>query len=322
MKYSIITPVYNRADCILRCLESVERNVANGHPDVEHIVVDDGSTDGTSTLLETYAQTHPHVVFIPLASNRGTNAARNTAIRAAKGSYCLLLDSDDYLIDEAINIIDRTVDSHPQTRHFCFAPDDMQQAYAHNPLLNKSRQQWLTFDDFLLRRVGGDFIHVIATDIMQCHPFDEQLRIYEGVFFLSFYQEARQMLFTNEVVTIRERSRADSVTREVIRENKTVVERHVRYLTLLTTRFRASFMASEEGREQLWRHLVTLAENQLLISHYQEALHTLEQADKLHLHPIPLRLRLGCKLHAGPLLFLCLRTLLYIKYHIIRRRLA
>ena len=48
MKYSIITPVYNRSDCISRCIESVVRNEKRKDEyEIEHIIVDDGSSDDT-----------------------------------------------------------------------------------------------------------------------------------------------------------------------------------------------------------------------------------------------------------------------------------
>ena len=80
MKYSIITPVYNRADCVARCLDSVIRNLQWG-VELEHIVVDDGSHDETPKIVQNYADKHPHIKFIPFSQNRGTNAARNAAMQ-------------------------------------------------------------------------------------------------------------------------------------------------------------------------------------------------------------------------------------------------
>ena len=56
-KFSIITPVYNRADCIIRCMNSVTRQ--NG--EIEHWIVDDGSTDGTLQVIQEYASLHSHI---------------------------------------------------------------------------------------------------------------------------------------------------------------------------------------------------------------------------------------------------------------------
>ena len=69
---------------------------------IEQIVVDDGSNDNTSQIVWQYAENHHWIRFIPLPENRGTNAARNAAIVAAKGEWCVLLDSDDYFMPTAL----------------------------------------------------------------------------------------------------------------------------------------------------------------------------------------------------------------------------
>ena len=79
MKYSIITPVFNREDCVARCLDSVVENLKWGI-ELEHIVVDDGSHDSTANIVQRYAMKYPHIHFIKFDKNRGTNAARNAAI--------------------------------------------------------------------------------------------------------------------------------------------------------------------------------------------------------------------------------------------------
>lgn len=83
--YSIITPVYNRADCIMRCMQSVEKSMLTqfgGGGNIEHVIVDDGSLDSTASIVEDFAKQHPHVVSVKFPQNRGTNAARNEASSA------------------------------------------------------------------------------------------------------------------------------------------------------------------------------------------------------------------------------------------------
>lgn len=86
--YSIITPVYNRADCIMRCMESVAKSIQKSKMggQVEHIVVDDGSSDATCDIVKKYTENHSYVVFVKFPQNRGTNAARNEAVRRARGN--------------------------------------------------------------------------------------------------------------------------------------------------------------------------------------------------------------------------------------------
>jgi len=87
-KVSVIIPSYNHVQYIRQCVDSV---LAQTYQDIEIIVVDDGSTDGTVEILREYDD---RIVLIE-QTNRGTQAARNAAIRASSGEFIALLDSDD-----------------------------------------------------------------------------------------------------------------------------------------------------------------------------------------------------------------------------------
>nr|WP_106633691.1 glycosyltransferase family 2 protein [Alistipes sp. Marseille-P5061] len=224
MKYSIITPVYNREDCIARCLDSVISNTRADF-DFEHIVVDDGSSDRSALIIQEYAEKYKHIKYISFSQNRGTNAARNAAIAAAESDYCIILDSDDYFVADALAFIDSIVSSN-EYKAYMFAADDMLDYYKRNPIINGKLTVELTFQDFLRGSIGGDFIHCICTQILKKYPFDEGLKVFEAVFFLRFFREAQKMLFTNRVVTIRERSRNDSVTRTMIATNEETIQKY------------------------------------------------------------------------------------------------
>jgi GT2 family glycosyltransferase len=88
---SVVIPSYNRAYCIGRAVDSV---LSQSYPQLEVIVVDDGSTDGTAEFLGDRYASEPRVRCIR-QENRGISAARNTGLRAARGDYIALLDSDD-----------------------------------------------------------------------------------------------------------------------------------------------------------------------------------------------------------------------------------
>lgn len=124
MKYSIITPVYNREDCIARCIESVMRQVCDVM-EIEHIIVNDGSDDRTGEICREYAADESRVRYIEFSHNKGTNAARNAAIKAAEGDYIIILDSDDYFVDDALSYVDNMVRTHAGYRYYMFAPDDI-----------------------------------------------------------------------------------------------------------------------------------------------------------------------------------------------------
>lgn len=95
---SIITPVYNPGDYFSACLASLETQTI--FPQIEIVLVNDGSTDGSDELCDSFVAAHDNArVFHQ--SNRGQAAARNRAIEAADGEFLLLVDSDDAIAPEA-----------------------------------------------------------------------------------------------------------------------------------------------------------------------------------------------------------------------------
>ncbi len=316
MKYTIITAVYNREDCIARCIESVIRNIPY-YKDFEHIIIDDGSTDTTVNIVNKYQKKYPHINFIQFTKNKGTNAARNYAINIAKGEYCIILDSDDYFVDNALQIINDTISKNTYN-YYMFCPDDMIEKYNQNQSL-QTYQKELSFQDFLLNKVGGDFIHIMPTQIIQQLPFDESLRIYEGVFFLRFYKQVKKMLFTKEVVTIRERSRKDSVTREVFRTNKNSIRKSI-IATELSIEWFYNDYRSYKAKDVLLNKYTELAENYMLLSDYKKAQTNIKKIYSLG-NSLPIKIILIYKLRLGYLYRIGLKLYLLIKYSLLNKKL-
>jgi glycosyltransferase involved in cell wall biosynthesis len=89
---SVIVPTYNRAYCLQRALDSA---LGQTHRAVEVLVVDDGSTDRTAELIRAQSANEPRLRYI-YQRNQGVSEARNAGIRAARGEFVALLDSDDF----------------------------------------------------------------------------------------------------------------------------------------------------------------------------------------------------------------------------------
>lgn len=319
MDYSIITPVYNRQDCILRCLESVAKCVASCEgTSLEHIIVDDGSSDDSLKIAIEFAKNHPYVRCISFDSNKGTNAARNAAIKAAKGKWCVILDSDDYFVDNALGIIIETMNDNPKYRHYMFAPDDMLDYFKVNCIIKGASQKVLYYKDFLNGYIGGDFIHVCNTQILRNHPFDERLRIYEGVFFLMFFRDAKQMLFTNKVVTIRERNRADSVSKDFLRISDTVIKRTILSNVIFLKEFESD-LVSLGMQKRLQTTYLELLDNYVLMGMHEEANNliakiTIHNDKKYRILSFVTRFRIG------QVYKLLLRLYLYLKYYVLKSK--
>ena len=99
-KISVILPVHNRADVLPRAIQSV---IDQKLSDFELIVVDDGSTDQSVRVAESFAD--PRVKLLRLPQNRGGNVARNEGIRAATAPLLAFLDSDDRYLPEKLAFV-------------------------------------------------------------------------------------------------------------------------------------------------------------------------------------------------------------------------
>lgn len=95
---SILIPAYNVEPYLRRCLDSV---IGQAFPDMEIIIVNDGSTDGTGAILAEYSAKDPRIRVIDHPGNCGLMWARKTAIEASSGSYLMFVDSDDELMPGA-----------------------------------------------------------------------------------------------------------------------------------------------------------------------------------------------------------------------------
>ncbi len=101
-KVSIIIPVYNAAMYLHRCLYSA---VTQSLKNIEIVVVNDASTDGSLQIIEEFITLDKRIKFINFSKNKGNGIGRNTALRAACGTYVLFLDADDWLNKNAAKIL-------------------------------------------------------------------------------------------------------------------------------------------------------------------------------------------------------------------------
>ena len=94
MKYSVIIPVYNVEKYIDRCLKSI---ISQNYDDLEIIVIDNGSTDSSGSICDTYASEYSNISVYHI-ENHGVGSARNFGLSKARGEFIYFVDSDDYLV--------------------------------------------------------------------------------------------------------------------------------------------------------------------------------------------------------------------------------
>jgi glycosyltransferase involved in cell wall biosynthesis len=90
---SVITPTYNRCKSVMRAVATV---LSQTYTDFEHIIVDDGSTDGTIEALR--ALRDPRLILLRLPERQGANIARNVGINSSRADIVTFLDSDDVFL--------------------------------------------------------------------------------------------------------------------------------------------------------------------------------------------------------------------------------
>ena len=95
---SIIVPVYNTGEYLAPCIESL---TSQTYSNLEIILVDDGSTDGSGAVCDEFARRDDRVKVIH-QKNAGVSAARNAGLDAASGAYLTFVDADDGLVPEAV----------------------------------------------------------------------------------------------------------------------------------------------------------------------------------------------------------------------------
>ena len=262
-KVSVVIPCYNAG---LDLREAVQSALAQTWPDIEIIIVDDGSTDAaTRQLLD--GSTWPQVRVIR-QGNAGPAAARNRAIREASGDYILPLDSDDILeptyIAKAVAVLD--------------ARPDVGIVYCKAMKFGAERGPWELPPYALTELVIGNVIFVSAmfrrSDWELVGGFDEQLRfgIEDYDFWIKLVHRGREVVQLDEYLfnyRIREKSRTALFEQEdrkvvaayarIFRENRDFYAEHAE--NLFQHRF-ALYRQLRESRELCDKLLARLGDGE------------------------------------------------------------
>lgn len=110
-KVSIVIATYNRKASLKECIESIFLQTVR---DVEIIIVDDGSTDGTKEWIQEEYRGDPRVKCFFLGKNNGPSVARNRGITEASGRFILVWDSDDQLFPKALEVLLEKFEQYPE----------------------------------------------------------------------------------------------------------------------------------------------------------------------------------------------------------------
>jgi glycosyltransferase involved in cell wall biosynthesis len=166
---SLVMPTFNRRATIGRAIASVR---AQTHADWELVVVDDGSTDGTASLVA--GSGDPRVRYVRLPRNVGPAAARNRGIDEARGDFLGMLDSDDELVPSALaTLLGALSDVSPRLDAIsCNCLDARTRRFTGRGL---GRDRFLTVP-LALERARGEHWGIVHRRILGARRFDPRVR--------------------------------------------------------------------------------------------------------------------------------------------------
>lgn len=106
-KFSIVIAVYNVAPFLSEAIDSLIKQDINFQDNVEIILVDDGSDDGSGSICDSYHNSYPENITTIHQNNRGVSAARNEGLKHVTGEYVNFLDGDDKLSPNTLSCVYR-----------------------------------------------------------------------------------------------------------------------------------------------------------------------------------------------------------------------
>lgn len=172
MKLTILTPTYNRGYILDRLYMSLLNQTDN---DFEWLIVDDGSTDDTLNIVESFKKDNKLKIRYIRQENGGKHRALNTGIREIESDLIFIVDSDDYLLPEAVHEISRIHQEFGYDKSIC--------GYSFLrcfPNLNINGSKFKTspyISDYVSCRINegvdGDKAEVYKTSVLKKYPFLE-----------------------------------------------------------------------------------------------------------------------------------------------------
>ncbi|TYL39511.1 glycosyl transferase family 2 [Natronococcus pandeyae] len=212
---SVIIPTYNREETVSRAIDSV---LAQTVDTVEVVVVDDGSTDDTEDVLESYDDERVRPIYHE--TNQGANVARNTGIEHARGKYVAFLDSDDEWraekLEAQLDVLEKR--SSEWVAAYCdftfelTSPVDRLRGLAASVLSRADDQAQMEGGEELIGEILADNVHtgagstlLVRTDVArEVGGFDETLDRFQDPEFVLRILDVGKLAYVDEPLVVRE----------------------------------------------------------------------------------------------------------------------
>lgn len=250
---SVIIPLYNKQDSIIATIKSV---LSQTFTDFELIVVNDGSTDNSLTIIESIQDERIHIFN---KANGGVSSARNYGVNVARGEWILFLDADDLLYERCLEILYKpTLNSavdivcakfHSQNKEENLKIDS---AYNFEGIVSNN-YKWLFLNRFSLR-MGGS---LLKKEVVQQCRFDENFSRFEDMEAILEWIRNRRIMVLNQAVMVyctqfTELSHAAKDVEKDFSFHMSFKNRNFWEKCILGTLLYLAFVTYPNNRKQLW----------------------------------------------------------------------
>ena len=168
MQVTICTPTYNRKACLVKAYNSLLKQTTK---DFEWLIIDDGSQDHTDEQVEKWKKENRIEIRYYLKENGGKHTALNLGIQKARGKYFYILDSDDYLLDNAVEEI---IEAFSGLKEGKYAGVGFNRIFEDGKIIGTTFKKNYIDATSLERKkynINGDKEEVFYTEIIKQYPF-------------------------------------------------------------------------------------------------------------------------------------------------------
>lgn len=189
---SVITPVYNAARCLTKCLDSL---LSQKEQNFEILLIDDGSTDSSGEICDIYALKDDRIrVFHK--PNGGVSSARNVGLEQATGEWIAFVDADDEVTDDYLTIPSDFSDCDIIQKGFIEIDENGERSQRVENRIIRNRKD--IYDFFVFSRTNALWDKLIKRSSISRHKFDKKIRIGEDfIFFLQILENINGWGFSN-----------------------------------------------------------------------------------------------------------------------------
>jgi glycosyltransferase involved in cell wall biosynthesis len=234
-KVSILIPLYNAEKYVGACIDSI---LNQSYPNIEIIIVDDGSTDNSLELVKTYTS---EKVKIHTQANQGGCSARNKAFELSTGDYIVFFDADDLLYKDKISnqmaLVAQFGDAYIYSSQWIPFTGKEPTTFPPKSVIDKdfdSPVDWLTTS--WLNRSGQTAIWLTPRKLIEkAGKWDETLKVnQDGDFFCRVLLTAKGVKFADEAYLFYRRDVATSISKKHIPERaKSMLQSYMNYEAIL-----------------------------------------------------------------------------------------